>query len=351
MTAGNGRLDLSDVMAADAGGRLQALFTLRLPQPPAQLTALPFLCGPALRPARSRVPAGDTRSLHPPESVPDRGAQHSTAWPGWQHRRARLGMRAPCALPGRFCARHAHACARKHCCAAPSRGAGAGRASLGPVGADGALQAHSDAYSLSGTCDLVSGGLVVGVADTRVRRVRPEPRAAFAGWVRPSGCRLRWVWRLRRLSGHRLGAFYAAGHKGAPGGRASGWAGKDRANVTQTRRLGSGAPASAPTCMRQALHGLRWLTSRAAPARRAQSVTGCRAEAGGPPQAHGIVMALAWVLVVPASVVVARFCRRLDPLWFRIHRALGCAGRGQRPRSCGKSPVAPVLLRMAAALL
>jgi len=50
------------------------------------------------------------------------------------------------------------------------------------------------------------------------------------------------------------------------------------------------------------------------------------------------VMALAWVLVVPASVVVARFCRRLDPLWFRIHRALGCAGRGQRPRSCGAAP-------------
>jgi hypothetical protein len=50
VTAGGGRLDLSDVAAADAGGRLQALFTLRLPQPPAQLTALPFLCGPALRP-------------------------------------------------------------------------------------------------------------------------------------------------------------------------------------------------------------------------------------------------------------------------------------------------------------
>ncbi len=246
VTAGNGRLDLSDVMAADAGGRLQALFTLRL-----QLTALPFLCGPALTPARSRVPAGDTRSLLPPESVPDRGAQHSTAWPGWQHRRARLGMRAPCALPGRFCARHAHACDRKHCCAAPSRGAGAGRASLGPVGADGALQAHSDAYSLSGTCDLVSGGLVVGVADTRVRRVRPEPRAAFAGWVRPSGCRLRWVWRLRRLSGHRWTAVSAmraprAGHWGGQGGMAR-----------MTCRLDDSSPgrlrAHPPACVKHCL--------------------------------------------------------------------------------------------------
>lgn len=46
---GRGRLDVTDVAAArDPSGHLQALFTLRLPQASAQLTALPFLCGPAL---------------------------------------------------------------------------------------------------------------------------------------------------------------------------------------------------------------------------------------------------------------------------------------------------------------
>ena len=45
---GAGRLEASNVTAArDASGRLQAAFTLRLPHTPNQLTAQPFLCGPA----------------------------------------------------------------------------------------------------------------------------------------------------------------------------------------------------------------------------------------------------------------------------------------------------------------
>ena len=45
---GAGRLDAANITAArDASGRLQAAFTLRLPHAPAQLTAQPFLCGPA----------------------------------------------------------------------------------------------------------------------------------------------------------------------------------------------------------------------------------------------------------------------------------------------------------------
>lgn len=48
VVAGTGKLDLAHVVAArDPSGRLQALFTLRLPQAPAKLTGLPFLCGPS----------------------------------------------------------------------------------------------------------------------------------------------------------------------------------------------------------------------------------------------------------------------------------------------------------------
>ena len=49
-----------------------------------------------------------------------------------------------------------------------------GRASLGPVGADGALQAHPGTYSLSGTCNLLDGSIVVGRPDLRMLRVRAQ---------------------------------------------------------------------------------------------------------------------------------------------------------------------------------
>lgn len=57
VVAGTGRLDLAHVVAArDPSGRLQALFTLRLPQAAAKLTGLPFLCGP--------FPSRSTARLH-----------------------------------------------------------------------------------------------------------------------------------------------------------------------------------------------------------------------------------------------------------------------------------------------
>lgn len=48
------------------------------------------------------------------------------------------------------------------------------RASLGPVGADGALQAHPGTYSLSGTCNILDGSIVVGRPDLRMLRVRAQ---------------------------------------------------------------------------------------------------------------------------------------------------------------------------------
>jgi len=49
-----------------------------------------------------------------------------------------------------------------------------GRASLGPVGADGTLQAHPGTYSLSGTCNMLDGSIVVGRPDLRMLRVRAQ---------------------------------------------------------------------------------------------------------------------------------------------------------------------------------
>lgn len=53
-------------------------------------------------------------------------------------------------------------------------------------------------------------------------------------------------------------------------------------------------------------------------------------------QAHGILMSLVWVALVPISIIVARLCRHsnpasgrplsLTPLGFQVHRAVGCAG-------------------------
>ncbi len=40
-------------------------------------------------------------------------------------------------------------------------------------------------------------------------------------------------------------------------------------------------------------------------------------------QAHGVLMVVAWVFLLPVSVAVARTCKGHDPLWFQAHRALG----------------------------
>lgn len=55
-----------------------------------------------------------------------------------------------------------------------------GRASLGPLGADGALQAHAGTYSLSGTCNLLNGSIVVGRPDLRMLRVLARCDAELA---------------------------------------------------------------------------------------------------------------------------------------------------------------------------
>ena len=41
-------------------------------------------------------------------------------------------------------------------------------------------------------------------------------------------------------------------------------------------------------------------------------------------QAHGVLMVVAWIFILPISVAVARTCKGLKtPLWFHLHRALG----------------------------
>ena len=61
-------------------------------------------------------------------------------------------------------------------------------------------------------------------------------------------------------------------------------------------------------------------------------------------QAHGVLMVVAWVFLLPISVAVARTCKGHDPLWFQAHRALGvrpaCPARSQRPccAHCTASP-------------
>lgn len=40
-------------------------------------------------------------------------------------------------------------------------------------------------------------------------------------------------------------------------------------------------------------------------------------------QAHGVLMVVAWVFILPISVAIARTCKGCDPLWFQLHRALG----------------------------
>lgn len=41
-------------------------------------------------------------------------------------------------------------------------------------------------------------------------------------------------------------------------------------------------------------------------------------------QAHGVLMVVAWIFILPISVAVARTCKGFrTPLWFHLHRALG----------------------------
>ena len=43
-----------------------------------------------------------------------------------------------------------------------------------------------------------------------------------------------------------------------------------------------------------------------------------------PVQAHGVLMVVAWVFILPISVAIARTCKGFrTPLWFHLHRALG----------------------------
>ena len=58
-------------------------------------------------------------------------------------------------------------------------------------------------------------------------------------------------------------------------------------------------------------------------------------------QAHGILMSLVWVVLIPISVIVARLCRHSDPvtarplsltpLGFQVHRVFGCARAAAGP--------------------
>lgn len=41
-------------------------------------------------------------------------------------------------------------------------------------------------------------------------------------------------------------------------------------------------------------------------------------------QAHGVLMVVAWIFILPISVAIARTCKGFrTPLWFHLHRALG----------------------------
>jgi hypothetical protein len=39
---------------------------------------------------------------------------------------------------------------------------------------------------------------------------------------------------------------------------------------------------------------------------------------------HGALMAISWGFLVPAAIVIARFFKHKDPLWFQLHRAMQC---------------------------
>lgn len=42
--------------------------------------------------------------------------------------------------------------------------------------------------------------------------------------------------------------------------------------------------------------------------------------------AHGSLMLISWGFLLPLGVIIARFLRRLDPLWFKVHRAMQMTG-------------------------
>lgn len=64
-----------------------------------------------------------------------------------------------------------------------------------------------------------------------------------------------------------------------------------------------------------------------APSLGALSQQGCNSDPiPGWRAAHGALMGLAWGVLIPLGVLVARFGRLSDPLWFRVHRALNSAG-------------------------